>query len=786
MDATIPDDTDDYLAPDVQGEGSSFWPVFLRAIKVKKDKLAHYNARAMTALLTFAGLFAATVAAFLVDSYKALSPDQNTQAIISTLNQTNILLAQLVSSTQRTPNIVAPPKPFVLDDHAVTYNTLWFLALLLSLVSALLATMVLDWMSDPIAVKRRYAPETLEGYSLRQLAEFMGIHTYGLDRLATLVVGIMHAAVILFIVGLVLWLYQVNTTTARYLAGAAGASAFAYVAASLFPLVDKTCPYRTPLSYLLSLALYGTATFISLVVVYIIMLCRAVGTWIDDKHVFLPDVNPGWLWGLLKEFGLLAPIIPALLYSFIKGDPNEVRANMMDRALRPSHEQHISVNQLLYLTSFTKLHLLETPETLRYMVRRLFSMKSSGISQYIGHLLEDAGMVSRLTAVFSSVGSPTDAVGSIRFLQMLVLADGEGVRPRNDKEAAEREDRRWARLDALISLLPPFFVRYGELSASATDQGDVSLLAAVSGLRWALIIAMGKMSGYPHPDESPGHFAQSRLQWLFKLLQSIAALRMPVVSANDHEDLSTLFDSQGDPRVELAYRNAFTLLDGASRCGWRDGWQETDPTYLPKNTPHMWEWRRALDVATPTHKPAAMKPLRDLLNQELVKASLGTGPGLAALGGASLDALAIGALADLKSIVDVGAPLPLSPTPAPAPSSAPVSTSALPPGNAGTPDHEPASEPAPELSPAPELLPAPELSFMSEPATEAENQGSPVGETASEVCFCNSNGVSSQHSDSSSSDGARDEAGPLLSNAASREKEWERRGSAQTRVQASE
>ncbi|VDC00597.1 unnamed protein product [Peniophora sp. CBMAI 1063] len=206
MDARIPDDTDDYLAPEVEGEGSSFWPIFLRAIKTKKDKLAHYNARAMTALLTFAGLFAATVAAFLVDSYKNLSPDPNAQTIMSALNQTNVLLAQLVQSTQSTPIVLAAPKPFEPPPHVVLYNTFWFLALLLSLVSALLATMVLDWMSDPIAVKRRHAPETLEGYSLRQLAAFMGIHTYGLDRLATLVVGLMHAAVILFLGGQVIWL----------------------------------------------------------------------------------------------------------------------------------------------------------------------------------------------------------------------------------------------------------------------------------------------------------------------------------------------------------------------------------------------------------------------------------------------------------------------------------------------------------------------------------------------------------------------------------------------------
>ncbi|VDC00598.1 unnamed protein product [Peniophora sp. CBMAI 1063] len=408
------------------------------------------------------------------------------------------------------------------------------------------------------------------------------------------------------------------------------------------------------------------------------------------------------------------------------------------------------------------------------MVRRLFSLESSGISQYIAQLIEDAGMVARLAAVFATVSSPTDAIGSIRFLQMLVLADGEDVRPRNAKEAAEREDRRWARMEALVSLLPPFFEQYGEFSAGAIDRGDVSLLAAVSSLRWALIIAMGRLSD--HSDRNAGRFSQSRLQWLFALLQSIEALRMPAISVDDHDDMDALFASPSDARIELAYRNAFTLLDGASRCGWRDGWKDADSGYLPKNTPSMWEWPRALRAAPPTPKPAATQPLRDLFNQELVKASLEVGPGLAVHDGRSLDTLAMSALHDLASFADIRAPLPSGP---PVPLSPPASTSLmgalLPPATPSASGYEPAPEHTYELTPAPEL------SLTSEPVPEAgSDSGSPTGPTESEAYYRNSHDVSSQLSHSSS---AKDESGPLLN--ASREKEWEGQDRAHMRAHAS-
>ncbi|KAI0035397.1 hypothetical protein K488DRAFT_27366, partial [Vararia minispora EC-137] len=99
-------------------------------------------------ILIFTGLFAATVAAFVIDSYKNLLPN--------TSNDTNALLSQLVyvnsqmagiginqaqpSSTD--PTIPASFEPSQLD---IAVNALWFLSLFIALACALSATLVQQW-----------------------------------------------------------------------------------------------------------------------------------------------------------------------------------------------------------------------------------------------------------------------------------------------------------------------------------------------------------------------------------------------------------------------------------------------------------------------------------------------------------------------------------------------------------------------------------------------------------------------------------------------------------------
>ncbi|KZV65214.1 hypothetical protein PENSPDRAFT_548567, partial [Peniophora sp. CONT] len=97
-------------------------------------------------ILTFTGLFAATVAAFVIESYKALSPDSG--------GQTVELLTQLLVSAADTSNSTASAalstlsEPFHAPLTAVLTNALWFCSLVVALACALLATLVQQWSRD--------------------------------------------------------------------------------------------------------------------------------------------------------------------------------------------------------------------------------------------------------------------------------------------------------------------------------------------------------------------------------------------------------------------------------------------------------------------------------------------------------------------------------------------------------------------------------------------------------------------------------------------------------------
>ncbi|KAI0293031.1 hypothetical protein BC826DRAFT_910925, partial [Russula brevipes] len=93
-------------------------------------------------LLVFTGLFSATVAAFLIESSKKLSPSAEERSTFH-LSQISQQLADLANGTNvPPPQAYSPSLPTL---PIVWVNTLWLLSLVFSLTSALVATLVQQW-----------------------------------------------------------------------------------------------------------------------------------------------------------------------------------------------------------------------------------------------------------------------------------------------------------------------------------------------------------------------------------------------------------------------------------------------------------------------------------------------------------------------------------------------------------------------------------------------------------------------------------------------------------------
>ncbi|KZV75295.1 hypothetical protein PENSPDRAFT_571709, partial [Peniophora sp. CONT] len=118
-----------------------FWTTYLKAAEDEDKYLPRSWETNTGSILTFTGLFAATVAAFVIESYKSLSPDSGAQTVA--------LLSQLltVNANASASVIVStgPTSAFMLPVTAVIVNALWFASLLISLACALLATLIQEW-----------------------------------------------------------------------------------------------------------------------------------------------------------------------------------------------------------------------------------------------------------------------------------------------------------------------------------------------------------------------------------------------------------------------------------------------------------------------------------------------------------------------------------------------------------------------------------------------------------------------------------------------------------------
>ncbi|KAI0308848.1 hypothetical protein OF83DRAFT_151134, partial [Amylostereum chailletii] len=115
-----------------------FWAMYLTDAEKYDVAMTESMKGDTDGMLIFTGLFAATVAAFIIEFYKTLNPDSgnDTVTLLSGLSQ------QVSSVSNGTQAPAASLNPFHTPKYAVRINSLWFISLFLSLVVALLSTLV--------------------------------------------------------------------------------------------------------------------------------------------------------------------------------------------------------------------------------------------------------------------------------------------------------------------------------------------------------------------------------------------------------------------------------------------------------------------------------------------------------------------------------------------------------------------------------------------------------------------------------------------------------------------
>ncbi|KAH9034786.1 hypothetical protein EDB84DRAFT_52719 [Lactarius hengduanensis] len=220
------------------------WMMYLSEAE-KEDKEITENWKVDTeGILVFTGLFSATVASFIIESYKQLSPDSG--------GTTNALLTQISQQLANTSNLNGTPlasvtaQPFKPTASAVRVNVLWFLSLVLSLTCALSATLMQQWARRYLQLaQHRGAPHKR---ARMRAYIFYGIKGFKMTRAIEAMPALLHLSVFLFFAGLVDFLIPINTTVAYFTLGWIALFAVVYGILTILPNLRFNCPYRTPLS----------------------------------------------------------------------------------------------------------------------------------------------------------------------------------------------------------------------------------------------------------------------------------------------------------------------------------------------------------------------------------------------------------------------------------------------------------------------------------------------------------------------------------------------------------
>ena len=203
------------------------------------------------------GLFSVIVAAFIIEFYKKLSPDSGEQTV-DLLGQISKQLANLPNGNLSiTANQPSPPSASM-----VCANAMWLISLVLSLTSALIATLLQQWARTYVDTPN--VPSEPKKCARIHLFMFLSTETYKMHNIVQMAFSLLHISVYLFFGGLVIIFHLVHENVSIAVDVAIRLFGLAYLVLSIFPCLDVQCPYCTPVSYILWYPWHTVLSFIAL------------------------------------------------------------------------------------------------------------------------------------------------------------------------------------------------------------------------------------------------------------------------------------------------------------------------------------------------------------------------------------------------------------------------------------------------------------------------------------------------------------------------------------------
>ena len=199
------------------------------------------------------GIFSATVGAFIIEFYKKLSPDSGGQTayLLCELSQQFSNFTNRPALTQLTQDCSPLQTSLSFSPSAtiVCVIAMWMISLILSLSSALFATLLQQWARGYVQMPQ--IPGPMKDRACVRSSLFFGIQKYRMRISIETAPALLHISVFFFFAGVVILFYDIHKTVANIVSSFVGIVGLAYFALTILPYFRHDCLYRTPMSIML-------------------------------------------------------------------------------------------------------------------------------------------------------------------------------------------------------------------------------------------------------------------------------------------------------------------------------------------------------------------------------------------------------------------------------------------------------------------------------------------------------------------------------------------------------
>ncbi len=221
-----------------------------------------------------------------MESYRLLQPDPSdaTLAVLKEISaQLNgyALTPPFLNATHATTPADLTLKPFQAPTSAVWLNTLWFSSLVFSIVSALLALFVKQWISEAMVGGTSRESARLRQYRLN------GLLKWHVGAIVVIPPLLLQLASFVFLAGLLVLLWTLHRTVATIVSLLVAFAFTFFLVVTIIPVFRGDCSYRSPASF----AIYVMVRYTRNEVLRVLRgICKVIYKWSMQWAVWI-DVH---------------------------------------------------------------------------------------------------------------------------------------------------------------------------------------------------------------------------------------------------------------------------------------------------------------------------------------------------------------------------------------------------------------------------------------------------------------------------------------------------------------